>query len=458
MIKAIYAVLNTLLLTLAVISTYASEPELIFKDNDRIVFIGNSITHDGRYHMFLQMYLATRYPDIKIEYYNCGVAGDVADGMINRFEADIMVHKPTHAFLMTGMNDVARYLYTEENPDTETLSKRVKANENYFVKTNKLVNMLTQNKVSPIFLSPSPYDETAELEQVSDYGTNEGLALYANHIRYMAKEHNAPCIDFHQVMTQLNADIQCDDPSKTIIGKDRIHPGTTGHFVMANEIITNLVKPNNVSSIHVDARQKRILLSDNCQLKMDMDQDELSFNVLAKALPFAVNEDISEALELVPFQSLYNKELLKISGLSPGRYSLLIDNEVIACYDASQMADGVNLSENKSTPQYKQAIEVTDICKEYHKLMGQLRSISFIKYKMLQNYEGDGTQASIREYLDAHVESQKGKSWYGYNKKCVADYYLNLPLEDKLWEQLEALRNQIYTSNKPQWHNYKLVK
>jgi hypothetical protein len=35
--------------------------DLIFKDGDRVVFIGNSITHGGLYHLYVQTY----YPKIK---------------------------------------------------------------------------------------------------------------------------------------------------------------------------------------------------------------------------------------------------------------------------------------------------------------------------------------------------------------------------------------------------------
>jgi len=52
-----------------------------FKDGDKICFIGNSITHGGTYHTFLQFYMATRFPNVKLEFYNAGISGDVADGM-----------------------------------------------------------------------------------------------------------------------------------------------------------------------------------------------------------------------------------------------------------------------------------------------------------------------------------------------------------------------------------------
>ena len=57
-----------------------------FKDGDTICFLGDSITHGGQYHEFLQLFYATRYPELNLSFHNCGISGDNATGMIERFE------------------------------------------------------------------------------------------------------------------------------------------------------------------------------------------------------------------------------------------------------------------------------------------------------------------------------------------------------------------------------------
>jgi hypothetical protein len=44
--------------------------DLIFKDGDRVAFIGNSITHGGLYHLYIQTYYQTRFPDRNIDFYD----------------------------------------------------------------------------------------------------------------------------------------------------------------------------------------------------------------------------------------------------------------------------------------------------------------------------------------------------------------------------------------------------
>ena len=54
-----------------------------FKQDDRVAFIGDSITHGGRYHADIYLYHATRFPDHLFVAYNCGIAGDTARELIS---------------------------------------------------------------------------------------------------------------------------------------------------------------------------------------------------------------------------------------------------------------------------------------------------------------------------------------------------------------------------------------
>ena len=43
-----------------------------FKEGDRAVFLGNSITDGGRYHSFIWLYYMTRFPNMPIRVFNGG--------------------------------------------------------------------------------------------------------------------------------------------------------------------------------------------------------------------------------------------------------------------------------------------------------------------------------------------------------------------------------------------------
>lgn len=82
-----------------------------FKEGDRAVFLGNSITDGGRYHSFIWLYYMTRFPNMPIRVFNGGIGGDTAYDMNKRLDGDIFSKNPTVLMVTFGMNDSGYYVY-----------------------------------------------------------------------------------------------------------------------------------------------------------------------------------------------------------------------------------------------------------------------------------------------------------------------------------------------------------
>jgi len=90
-----------------------------FKDNDRIVFVGDSITESGRFsqpplgngyvYIFYNLLLA-KYPEIDVEVINSGISGNTVKDLLNRWDDDVLSFKPGWISIMIGINDIHRYL------------------------------------------------------------------------------------------------------------------------------------------------------------------------------------------------------------------------------------------------------------------------------------------------------------------------------------------------------------
>lgn len=448
-----------ILIFLSLSTKFYSQEKPNFKNNQTICFIGNSITQDGRYHMLLQTYFATRYPSIKLNYFNCGISGDVAKGMLDRFDNDILIHKPDYAFLMVGMNDIMSYLYDPTlKIDQKILDKRQKALENYFIRTEKLATKLINNNITPIFLTPSIYDQTSTLQTPNRFGINDALEKCAIHIRKLAKKHNALLVDFQPEMLRINKQIQKEDPSKTIISQDRVHPGDTGHFIMMNTILNTIETPNKVSIIKINAKKRKLISAEKSVVTLEPDSNNLTFRVNNNSLPFPLNKNYGEADQLVNFTNNYNKEILKIAQLKKGNYQLMIDKIKIGSFTSKQLKKGINLSAYSNTPQNNQAKDIARLCELYHKTNGDLRIIGLVEFKNLKNYQGPNNLDSKRNYLQKHVEKQKGKSWHPYMVKTTNRYFEVVQKQDSLWTELNRLRDLIYSQNKIQSHNYSIIR
>lgn len=433
------------LLSLAIIfgsigvAVSATEP-IKFKDGDKICFIGNSITHGGIYHAYLQAYCATRYPDIKLEFHNCGISGDNAGGMLRRFDEDVLVHHPDYAFVMTGMNDVNRSLYTLGESDSLTLALRKQAMDTYYRQTDELARRLIENKIQPIFMTPTIYDQTVVMELENNFGVNDALGLCAEHIRKVAEKYDAPLVDLYAAMNSINLKGQENDPDFTIVGPDRVHPGAPGHLIMAFEIIKTILPADEVSNTELDAKRR------------------LEFKVTEPALPFPLDESLEPILEFMPWYETYNREMLSVKKLARGNYILKIDDAAIGTFSSRELKKGINMAAFHNTPQYQQAETIMDLCFKYNRVQNQLRVLYMIEFRDLKDYQGDGSLADKKAYLEAKCETQKDKSWYPYMVKTTAAYFENLPEREGFEQELIDLRDEIYTRNQPRSHSYRLVK
>ena len=95
-----------------------------FKANDRIVFLGNSITEGGHYHSYIWLYYMTHFPELPLRIYNGGIGGDCASHMVFRFDSDIKIKKPTYLVCSFGMNDSGYVGYEEGGQLTEKVRRK----------------------------------------------------------------------------------------------------------------------------------------------------------------------------------------------------------------------------------------------------------------------------------------------------------------------------------------------
>jgi len=433
--------------------------EPFFDNKDRICFLGNSITHGGQYHEFVQLFYATRYPNTKVSFRNCGISGDVATGMLGRLEEDVLSQKPTHVFLMAGMNDVIRTLYFKGKASEEVLKKRQEALENYFIKTDLLVTKLVKNNITPVFLTPTIYDQYSKIEKENNMGCNDALQICVQHIKGLAKKYQAAIVDFNSPMKEIMQEGLKKDSLFTIIGADRVHPGTTGHFIMAYEILATLEHASFVSKIEIDMARKSKVKTENCELsQLSKNKEGISFKCKENSLPFPLNRATNDATDYVPFMEEFNQELIKIKNLDPGVYNLTIGGVPISSYSSALLKDGINLAINPKTPQFKQAAQVMRLCDEYRKTSYQLRAVPYIKFKYLNDYRGEQNALATRAFLNKKLMPLKGKSYHGYIKKSMDEYFETLPRLDSLENRLLEIHNSIYVVNKPKSLVWNLVK
>lgn len=431
----------------------------MFRKGDIWVAVGDSITHSRRYHSFIYLYYLTRFPDQPFELVNCGVSGDSAGGAVQRFPWDIEPHHPTVATIMMGMNDVGRGNYGADKTDPALVARRQASIDDHMRNMDQLSALLRGLNCDLIYLTPSIYDQTAEMACYNNVGVNDALATCGRRVAAeLAPKYEAGVADVNGPMTGLNEAYQKDDKTKTLVGPDRVHPGDLGQFLMAYLFLKAQHVPAMVADLAVDANGQT-LASTNCTVSdVNVTADAVSFTCLEKALPYPVPIVASEALELVPFLAEMNREMLTVKGLAEGTYVVVIDGEPVLATSARELATGINLATCNRTPMYRQAKAVSDLNDQRHAIpASRLRTLAAQRHFMGRDKNLDTSDfEAMKAALEARVEElQKSNNpLYGYMKGQAATYIKYKPLEQELLAELAKITEELWQLNQPRPHRF----
>ena len=205
-----------------------------FKDGERIVFFGDSITRQGFYEGYLQLHTDLTRPGSGVKILNAGVSGDTAEGGLVRFDWDLKPFRPDRVFMMFGMNDVDVKLYEGEKPTPALAAKRKAQIEKYEKNLRKLAKRIIDEGWELVLMTPTPYDEYSPGNKAHNYrDANElGLAACADVVRRVGASMRCPVIDLHTPLTKKWREAGGTGPTV-----DRVHPSEAGYRLVASEIL-----------------------------------------------------------------------------------------------------------------------------------------------------------------------------------------------------------------------------
>ena len=435
-----------------------------FEEGERVVFVGNSITHGGHYHSFIWLYYMTRFPDKPITIMNAGIGGESAWDMKDRLDYDVFNRKPTYVTLTFGMNDTGYDIYMKDDAKELSEQRIAKSLESYREIEERL---LAKNKIKKVLIGGSPYDETSRFNNFILHNKNNAILKIIDAQRTSAKKNGWGFVDFNQPMHEISRKEQEADSTFTFCRIDRIHPDNDGQMVMAYLFLkAQGLAGDEVSSVSIDAYHSSVITHKNCKIsKLKKNGADLTFDYLAYALPYPL-DSISrsgwgnkrsqrDAMQLVPFMEEFNQERFQVTNLEKGMYRLTIDNQFIDNLSSEKLANGVNLADYPNTPQYQQAAKIMYLNEERFEVEKRFREYLWTEYSFLKK-EGllfaDNEKAinKLREYLPKDGFLRMSYEWY-----TKAMY----PEIREVWSRyMKIIVDTIYKMNKPTTHKVKLTK
>lgn len=454
-------ILSALLSLLAATSVYAQEIAP-FKDGDRVVFLGNSITDGGLYHSYIWLYYMTRFPEMNLKIMNGGIGGDTAFDMNKRLDNDIFSKEPTVLAVTFGMNDSGYFEYNGDNA-------KEFGDEKYNESIKNFDNMVKRFETLPdtrmIMVGTSPYDNDAKIPGNNFKDKNKTIERLIAYQMDVAKKHGWEQVDWNRPMMELNNRFQQTDSTFTLCGKDRIHPDNFGHMVMAYLFLkAQGFSGNKVADMEINGSNGKVIKQENCKITDIVKRgSDLSFDYLAKSLPYPADTiargwDMShpqaEAFKIVPFVEEMNQELLKVTGLK-GDYKLLIDGEEMGVWTASQLASGINLAEIEWTPQYQQALAIMHLNNRRWELEREFRYYAWCQHGFFQKLGLlNANNRHAVEVMDKNIEND---IWMK-SRRPLYSAMMHKEVRDGMQAELDVLAKTIYDINKPLVHRFELKK
>lgn len=261
-----------LLLSLCSLACSVEAAEPLIKPGDRVLFLGDSITHAGHYVSLIEAALREAQPGTIPDLINLGLPSETCSGLSEpdhpwprpnvheRLDRALAKVKPNVVFVCYGMNDGIYYPLAEERfaayrRGVDRLIEKVQA-------TGAKLVLMTPPAFDPLPLKqkgsllPAGADKYAYFAIYEDY--DSVLKQYAQWIMQQRKRVDL-VIDLHTPVLDYVAKRRQTDPNFTM-SPDGVHVNEEGHRVLAVAILAALGYESTVSNKSlldlVEARQK----------------------------------------------------------------------------------------------------------------------------------------------------------------------------------------------------------
>jgi lysophospholipase L1-like esterase len=235
------------LITLLICSALAAQAPYV-KDGQRILFLGDSITQDGRYVEDIEAFLIVDYPKLHVDIIKLGLSSETTQGLTepdhpsprpnihDRLDSALEKAKPDIVVACYGMNDGIYHPFSEE---------RFQA---YQDGVRKLIARVRAAGATVVLVTPPPFDAVSARAKVVSAGApqfgyntpydkydSEVLERYGEWLLTLRGE-DLMVIDVHRPMVE-EVKTQREKKPDFTLAEDGVHPDAEGHWIMARTVL-----------------------------------------------------------------------------------------------------------------------------------------------------------------------------------------------------------------------------
>lgn len=310
----------------------SANPEPVFRDHDRVVFLGDSITVLHTWTRLVELSVRLRHPEWSVTFINAGIGGNTVEDALERLDVDVLAQQPTVVFVNFGMNDAS----FPEGSSGAAFEKNM----------TTLLDRLAKAKVRRVvWLDTTPYDTSVGAGNAFNRRRVARITELVEFAKTLGAERELPVVPVNDAVTRAIAAWKAGKRSENLM-PDRIHPGPTLHGVMAAEVLSTVgfdVTPARVKAVvrdgavFVEGRDAGVPLVDG--------RLELDLSSVKPPLPFVANADakLLDSKALLALGTL----TVSIAGLPPKQRYLVRAGELeVGRFTGAQLSAGVDVMQS----------------------------------------------------------------------------------------------------------------
>ena len=206
---------------------------MILKAKQTLLMTGDSITDCERlrplgkpdwwlgngYVAMVNALLNARYPETPVRVLNTGIGGNRVIDLADRWEDDVLAHKPDWVSIMIGINDVWRHFDNELEQRQVSLEEFEQVLTGLVRKTRRSISGIIL--ITPFFIEGNPEDPMRKM-----------MDLYSAAVKKIAQANDTVFVDTQDAFDAFLK----HRPTQALCG-DRVHPNPIGHMIIARAFL-----------------------------------------------------------------------------------------------------------------------------------------------------------------------------------------------------------------------------
>jgi hypothetical protein len=307
------------------------------KAGDRVAIIGDSITEQRLYSVFMETYLVACKPAEGVTAVNLGWGGETAGGFVGRMDNELWLFHPTVATTCYGMNDGGYNALTPERA------------AQYREAMGQIADAMKVHELRFVALgSPGPVDSTTYRRKPDQAVYNKTLTELAGIAAEVAAGRGMTYAPMNETLNAAMARAkEALGKDYVVLGQDGVHPGNNGHLGMAYVLLKALGVSGDLGTITLDgsaatgAGGHRVV---SCKDGMIEVESARYPYVLTAGRDERNQASTLEFAKFVPWNKDLNRLMLVVKSPSAAKYNVTWGS-VTRAFTGAELAAGVNLAE-----------------------------------------------------------------------------------------------------------------